>query len=78
MASAKTMPKAKILTAERVFGALQEEIRGKTQALVGFSGGLDSSVLLDLLTQIIPSDKVTAVHVNHGLSPKASEWQAHA
>jgi len=78
MASAKTMPKAKILTAERVFGALQEEIRGKTQVLVGFSGGLDSSVLLDLLTQIIPSDKVTAVHVNHGLSPKASEWQAHA
>lgn len=72
------MPKAKILTAERVFGALQEEIRGKTQVLVGFSGGLDSSVLLDLLTQIIPSDKVTAVHVNHGLSPKASEWQAHA
>ena len=72
------MPKAKILTAERVFGALQGEIQGKTQVLVGFSGGLDSSVLLDLLIQIIPSDNVTAVHVNHGLSPKASEWQAHA
>ena len=78
MVSVKTMPKAKILTAERIFATLQGEIQGKTQFLVGFSGGLDSSVLLDLLTQIIPSDKVTAVHVNHGLSPMAPEWQAHA
>ena len=72
------MPKVKILTAERVFGALQEEIQGPAQVLVGFSGGLDSSVLLDLLAQTIPSNRITAVHVNHGLSPQAPEWQAHA
>ena len=57
------MPKVKILTAERVFGALQEEIQGPAQVLVGFSGGLDSSVLLDLLAQTIPSNRITAVHV---------------
>ncbi|HHF7346209.1 TPA: tRNA lysidine(34) synthetase TilS [Legionella feeleii] len=45
---------------------------------VGFSGGLDSTVLLQRLA-IEPAlfPKLTAVHVNHGLSPNALVWQAH-
>lgn len=45
---------------------------------VGFSGGLDSSVLLHRLSRH-PAfiHKVTAVHINHGLSPNASFWQEH-
>ncbi|MFC7780924.1 tRNA lysidine(34) synthetase TilS [Legionella taurinensis] len=45
---------------------------------VGFSGGLDSTVLLHLLSQH-PAfiKKVTAVHINHGLSRNASLWQEH-
>ncbi|WP_428818550.1 tRNA lysidine(34) synthetase TilS [Microbulbifer sp. MCCC 1A16149] len=42
---------------------------------VGYSGGLDSTVLLHLLVSAeVP---FTAVHVNHGLSPQADKWQAH-
>ncbi|CAM3003425.1 tRNA lysidine(34) synthetase TilS [Legionella worsleiensis] len=45
---------------------------------VGFSGGLDSTVLLHaLVSQPTLRNKLIAVHVNHGLSPNASLWQAH-
>ncbi|MBC8022008.1 MAG: tRNA lysidine(34) synthetase TilS, partial [Burkholderiales bacterium] len=42
----------------------------------GFSGGLDSSVLLEVLAEhVAPAGyKVTALHVNHGLSPNADAW----
>jgi tRNA(Ile)-lysidine synthase len=45
--------------------------------LVGFSGGLDSTVLLAALLATKPQQPVIAIHVNHGLSPKADEWQRH-
>ncbi|MGZ5099787.1 MAG: ATP-binding protein, partial [Usitatibacter sp.] len=43
---------------------------------VGFSGGLDSTVLLDLLGEQADATgrRVTAVHVHHGLSPNADAW----
>jgi len=42
---------------------------------LGYSGGLDSTVLLHLLAaQGLP---VCALHVHHGLSPHADHWQAH-
>lgn len=40
---------------------------------VGFSGGLDSTVLMDLLTQAYPK-RVRAIHVHHGLHPEADVW----
>lgn len=45
---------------------------------VGFSGGLDSTVLLHCLAAeplLLP--KLRAIHINHGLSPNASAWEAH-
>lgn len=47
---------------------------------IGFSGGLDSTVLLHLLAtlsrqQAIPA--VHAVHINHRMNPLADQWQAH-
>lgn len=42
---------------------------------VGFSGGLDSQVLLHTLCQRLPPSQVIAVHVNHGLNPQADHWQ---
>ncbi|WP_308368091.1 MULTISPECIES: tRNA lysidine(34) synthetase TilS [unclassified Microbulbifer] len=42
---------------------------------LGYSGGLDSSVLLHLL--VAEGIPVRAVHVHHGLSPNADRWQAH-
>ncbi|MEX1033457.1 MAG: tRNA lysidine(34) synthetase TilS [Cellvibrionaceae bacterium] len=45
--------------------------------LVGFSGGLDSSVLLAALVASKPEQPVVAIHVNHGLSDRADAWQRH-
>lgn len=49
------------------------------QVCVGYSGGLDSSVLLDLLARGRERSGIAlcAVHVHHGLSPQADRWVAH-
>ena len=45
---------------------------------VGFSGGLDSTVLLHAVaTDPALAPKLHAVHVHHGLSEHATAWQAH-
>ncbi len=51
-------------------------MRGKRVA-VGLSGGLDSVVLLHVLHGLAPKlgYKLSAIHVNHGLSPNADDWQ---
>ena len=43
---------------------------------LAYSGGLDSSVLLDLLAQLRApmAFDLTALHVHHGISPRADEW----
>ena len=47
--------------------------------IVAFSGGLDSSVLLDLAAGYCCSRAVplSVIHFNHGLSPYADDWEAH-
>jgi len=51
-------------------------MRGKRVA-VGLSGGLDSVVLLHAIHGLAPrlGYKLSAIHVNHGLSPNAGDWQ---
>jgi tRNA(Ile)-lysidine synthase len=45
---------------------------------IGFSGGLDSTVLLHLITQQPTlKSKVIAIHVNHHIQDCADEWQTH-
>lgn len=44
---------------------------------IGFSGGLDSTVLLHRLAVSRYKGKLHAVHVNHGLSPNAADWELH-
>jgi len=46
---------------------------------VAYSGGVDSSVLLHVLSNIHVQLKsaVIAIHVNHGLSPNAGNWVQH-
>lgn len=43
---------------------------------VALSGGLDSMVLLHALISAELSVPVKAVHVHHGLSPRADQWQS--
>lgn len=53
---------------------------GLQQLVLGFSGGLDSTVLLHLLAELAPAAGLSlrAVHVHHGLSPNADAWARHA
>ena len=46
---------------------------------VGLSGGLDSTVLLEILAEhAVPAGyRLSALHVNHGLSPNADAWARH-
>jgi len=44
---------------------------------VGFSGGLDSAVLLHAAVGAGLAPRLVAVHVNHGLHADASAWQHH-
>ena len=46
--------------------------------VLGLSGGMDSMVLLDILSGLRQEHafSLTALHVNHQLSPRAAEWSA--
>ena len=44
---------------------------------VGFSGGLDSTVLLHAAAMRFPASRLRALHVNHGLQGEARDWQRH-
>jgi tRNA(Ile)-lysidine synthase len=49
-----------------------------SRLIVGFSGGLDSTVLLHVLaSQSSLRNKLVAVHVNHGISSNAFSWENH-
>jgi tRNA(Ile)-lysidine synthase len=65
---------------DRVAGAVRQflescELRGRRVA-VGLSGGLDSTVLLQVLAEAAAAHgfSLRAVHVHHGLSPNAGAW----
>jgi len=62
--------------AGQVKTCLVRHLKPGAQLRVGFSGGVDSVVLLHLLAQLAPTSPFTlsAVHVHHGLNPKADEW----
>jgi tRNA(Ile)-lysidine synthase len=41
---------------------------------IAFSGGLDSTVLLDATVRVAGASRCVAFHVHHGLSPNADRW----
>lgn len=59
---------------------LQEHL-GEPHWVVAFSGGLDSTALLVALSCYVSAvanpPTLTALHVHHGLSAQADEWEAH-
>jgi tRNA(Ile)-lysidine synthase len=48
-----------------------------TRIAIAYSGGLDSSVLLDAAVRLAGASRCIALHVHHGLSPNADAWFAH-
>lgn len=63
----------------RVLAQLQADLAPGSRLSVGFSGGLDSTVLLHLLAELRPAagHALSAVHVHHGLSCHADAWADH-
>jgi tRNA(Ile)-lysidine synthase len=46
--------------------------------LVAYSGGLDSHVLLHLMSQLSDSEiSIRAMYINHGLQKEARDWEIH-
>jgi len=47
------------------------------QVYVGYSGGLDSHVLLHSVMAMLGAERVTAIHINHQLNAQAADWAEH-
>jgi len=75
--SSVTKPRVQDLPA-RVAARLQGVIRPSDRLVVGLSGGVDSVVLLECLHSAAGSLRfhLSALHVNHQLSPHARQWAA--
>lgn len=62
--------------AARVRAHLRDHVPRDARFVVGLSGGIDSVVLLHLLVRRLrlPPRRISAIHVNHQLSPQAAGW----
>ena len=77
------LPKIKVesVLPDHVVDQAVEAIRqqvGTERVILGLSGGVDSVVLLHLLATLapLPSWKLSALLVHHGISPNADAWAA--
>ena len=58
-------------------GAALSGVDSNARIAIAFSGGVDSSVLLDAAVRVAGASRCVAFHVHHGLSPHADVWLAH-
>ncbi|MDX1253672.1 MAG: tRNA lysidine(34) synthetase TilS [Oceanisphaera sp.] len=67
-----------MISADELLPQLQR-LNRDNRCLVGYSGGLDSTVLLHLLADLREQfdASLIAIHINHGLQPEADAWQQH-
>jgi tRNA(Ile)-lysidine synthase len=59
-----------------VAAVLRRHVSAHARLCLGFSGGIDSRVLLDVLAGLAGEFpfELSCVHVHHGISPNADEW----
>lgn len=72
MAASRNRPSPDLLT--RVGDFLAARSARADRLCVGLSGGCDSVVLLHLASRLGFGERLSAVHVHHGLSPNADAW----
>lgn len=62
-----------------VSGCLRRHVEPAQSLVVGYSGGLDSTVLLHAASCLAADEAlaISALHVHHGLSPNADVWAEH-
>ncbi|MDR0806158.1 MAG: tRNA lysidine(34) synthetase TilS [Enterobacteriaceae bacterium] len=69
------------MSSHEVVAKIAAKIRHDRRILVGFSGGIDSSVLLHVLVSLraqqYPDLQLRAVYIHHGLSRHAQAWAEH-
>ncbi|QGZ54515.1 tRNA lysidine(34) synthetase TilS [Paraburkholderia acidiphila] len=58
-------------------GVVLSALPSDARIAIAYSGGLDSSVLLDAAVRAAGPARLVALHVHHGLSPNADAWLAH-
>jgi tRNA(Ile)-lysidine synthase len=73
------MTAARDVLTTQVAACLKRHVSSGSRLTVGYSGGLDSSVLLYLLAGLRQAAdfSLAAVHIHHGLSPQADAWAKH-
>jgi tRNA(Ile)-lysidine synthase len=69
-------PAADRIVLDAVEAALIHE-PADTRIAIAYSGGLDSTVLLDAAVRVAGAARCVAFHIHHGLSPNADRWLAH-
>lgn len=72
------MNDASLTTVSSIFAHACSGLNRSRQILVGYSGGLDSTVLLHLACGYFTPQRIMAVHINHALCDSAQSWQEHA
>jgi tRNA(Ile)-lysidine synthase len=77
MADSRNKPSTEAVT-QAVAACLSRHAGPGQSVLVGFSGGLDSTVLLHATSRVVsgPGLGLGALHVHHGLSRNADAWAA--
>jgi len=79
MASSRRSGPAEAAGRDTLDAAVDEALRrlpDRSILLVAFSGGRDSTALLDVLVRLRPAAQLVAWHVHHGLQPEADRWLA--
>ncbi|MFL6670316.1 MAG: tRNA lysidine(34) synthetase TilS [Burkholderia ambifaria] len=59
-------------------GVALADLPADARIAIAYSGGLDSTVLLDAAVRVAGASRCVALHVHHGLSANADAWVAHA